>query len=224
MENNFQLLDIILFAAVAGFLLFRLRSVLGRRTGNERRRPDPFAPKPPVGTPVAPVVPSLFDAAPPTAAPVTPVSAPGNEGIAALQAADPSFTPDAFLTGSRTAFTLILQSFASGDTAALQPLLGPDVYAAFTQAIQARNAAKETHDTKVIAIKSATIEHIAIEGGTSLVTVKLVSDQIIDTRDAGGKMIEGDAETPVEKTDFWTFSRLLRARNPNWTLVATHSP
>jgi predicted lipid-binding transport protein (Tim44 family) len=227
MENNFQLLDIILFAAVAGFLVFRLRSVLGRRTGNERRRPDPFAPKPPVGTPVgpaAPVAPSVFGAPTPDAIPVAAVSAPGNEGLAALQAADPSFTPDAFLTGARTAFTLILQSFASGDTAALQPLLGPDVFAAFTQAIEARNAAKETHDTKVIAIKSATIEHIAIEGGTSLVTVKLVSDQIIDTRDASGKVIEGDAETPVEKTDFWTFSRLLRARNPNWTLVATHSP
>ena len=221
MENNFQLLDIVLFAAVAGFLLFRLRSVLGRRTGNERRRPDPFVPKPPVANPVAPPV---FGAAPPDAAPAAAVSAPGGEGIAALQAADPNFNPDTFLTGARTAFALILQSFAAGDTAALQPLLGPDVYAAFTQAIQARNTAKETHDTKVVAIKAATIEHVAIEGGTALVTVKLVSDQIIDTRDTSGKVIEGDADTPVEKTDFWTFGRPLRARNPNWTLVATHSP
>jgi predicted lipid-binding transport protein (Tim44 family) len=225
---DFQLLDIILFAAVAGFLLFRLRSVLGRRTGNERRRPDPFAPKPPVANPVAnpvaPVVPARFGAAPLDAVPIPVARGAGGDSAAALQAADPSFNPDAFLAGARSAFELILKSFAAGDTAALQPLLGPDVYAAFTQAIEARNAAKETHDTKVVAIKSATIEHVAIEGSTGLVTVKLVSEQIIDTRDASGKVIEGDADTPIEKTDFWTFSRPLRARNPNWTLVATHSP
>jgi predicted lipid-binding transport protein (Tim44 family) len=223
MENNFQFLDIVLFAAIAGFLFFRLRSVLGRRTGNERRRADQLDPRRSVSGPVEPLP------ARPTVAPTIDVNAtpaantPAGDGLAALQAADPSFNPETFLAGARSAFEIILNSFAAGDAATLQPLLGPDVYAAFVQAIQSRKAAQETHDTKVVAIKSATIEHIAIEGGTGLVTVKLVSDQIIDTRDASGKVIEGDPDTSVEKTDFWTFSRLLRARNPNWTLVATHT-
>ncbi|HEY3917462.1 MAG TPA: Tim44/TimA family putative adaptor protein [Stellaceae bacterium] len=221
MENSFQFLDIILFAGVAGFLLFRLRSVLGRRTGNERRRPDPFAPKP-----VAPPSPSPFNAAPAGAAQPMPVpaAAPGSEGLAALQAADPSFNSDTFLAGARNAFAIIVKAFAAGDTAALQPLLSPDVFAAFSEAIRARQAAQETHETNLVAMKAATIEHIAVDGPAGLVTVKLVSDQVNATRTADGKVVEGDPEKAIEKTDFWTFSRPLRARNPNWTLVATHAP
>lgn len=219
MENSFQLLDIILFAGVAGFLFFRLRSVLGRRTGNERRRPDPFAPKP-----VAPPSPAPFRSA--TAIPASPTIAtpPGHEGLAALQAADSSFKPDAFLSGARGAFEIIVKAFAAGDTATLQPLLSADVFAAFAEAVRARGAAKETHETKLVAIKAASIEQAGVDGPVGLVTVKLVSDQVNVTRAADGSVVDGDPEKVVEKTDFWTFSRPLRARNPNWTLVATHSP
>ena len=219
MENNFQLLDIILFAGVAGFLLFRLRSVLGRRTGNERRRPDPFAPRP--VTP--PPAPAPFSAAPNNTAQPAP-AAIGTDGLAALRVIDPSFNGDAFLVGARTAFEMIVKAFAAGDTATLQPLLSPEVFTAFADAIHTRRAAKETHETKIVAIKSATIEHAAVEGANGLVTVKLVTDQINVTRAADGSVVEGDAEKVIEKTDFWTFSRPLRSRNPNWILVATHSP
>jgi predicted lipid-binding transport protein (Tim44 family) len=223
MENNFQFLDIILFAGVAGFLLFRLRSVLGRRTGNERRRPDPFAPKPVVPpTPNALPNPTPFTTA--TGPTTIGAAAPGNEGLAALQAADPSFKPEGFLAGARAAFDIIVKAFAAGDTAALQPLLSPDVFAAFSEAIRARRDAKETHETKLVAVKAATIEQGAVEGLTGLVTVKLVSDQVNVTRAVDGSIVDGDPDKVVEKTDFWTFSRPLRARNPNWTLVATHSP
>jgi predicted lipid-binding transport protein (Tim44 family) len=219
MENNFQLLDIILFAGVAGFLLFRLRSVLGRRTGSERRRPDPFAPRP-----VAPPPASPHSAAPANPAQPAPAIAGGSGGLDALRAVDPSFNPDAFLVGARTAFDMIVKAFAAGDTATLQPLLSPDVFAAFSEAIEARRAAKETHETKIVAIKSASIEHATIEGANGLVTVKLVTDQINVTRAADNAVVDGDAEKVVEKTDFWTFSRPLRSRNPNWILVATNSP
>ena len=69
----------------------------------------------------------------------------------------------------------------------------------------------------------AVIEHIAVEDANGLVTVKLVTDQINATRAADGTVVEGDADKGIEKTDFWTFSRSLRSRNPNWILVATHS-
>lgn len=225
MDNSFQLLDIILFAGVAGFLLFRLRSVLGRRTGNERRRPDPFARTPVTPPPAAGASP--FNPATPTTIAAQPTPSPADsrsDGLAALQAADPSFSAEAFLAGARTAFEMIVKAFAAGDTTALQPLLSPDVFAAFSSAIRARRDAKETHETTLTSIKAATIEHVAIEGLIGLVTVKLVSDQVNVTRDAAGKVVEGDPDKTIEKTDFWTFSRPLRARNPNWTLVATHSP
>jgi predicted lipid-binding transport protein (Tim44 family) len=220
MENNFQILDIILFAGVAGFLLFRLRSVLGRRTGNERRR-DPFAPRS-VTPPPSPMPASPINVAAANTAQPEPAAVP--EGLTALQEADPSFNANAFLAGARTAFEMIVKAFAVGDTATLQPLLSPDVFAAFSDAIRTRQAAKETHETKIVAIKVAVIEHIAIEDANGLVTVKLVTDQINATRAADGSVVEGDADKVIEKTDFWTFSRSLRSRNPNWILVATHSP
>lgn len=234
MGNNFQLLDIILFAAIAGFLLFRLRNVLGRRTGNERQRPNPFA-QGPAEQPRSDI--SRADDNRPEAAP-TPPSAdtnaaaqrwgqpqpiPDQEGLAAIQAADPGFDADAFLSGARAAFEIIVKAFAAGDDAALKSLLSPDVFAAFSEAIRARRAAKEVHETKLVAIKSASIEHGAIEGARALIAVKLTSDQINVTRDASGKAVEGDPDHAVEKIDIWTFSRPLRSRDPNWVLVATHS-
>jgi predicted lipid-binding transport protein (Tim44 family) len=219
MDNGFQIFDIVLFAAVAGFLLLRLRSVLGRRTGNERRRGDPFAaPKPLPVQPTQPIANGpVIDATPqPVAAALT--------GIAALQAADPSFDEGSFLNGARGAFQIIVKAFAAGDAVALEPLLNKDVYGAFVEAIRARQAAKETLQTTLVSIKSATLVEATVEGASGLITVKLVSDQINATRAADGRVVEGDAEKVVEKTDFWTFSRPLRARDPNWILVATHSP
>jgi predicted lipid-binding transport protein (Tim44 family) len=219
MDNGYQILDIVLFAGVAGFLLFRLRSVLGRRTGNERRGPDPFvAPKP---VPVPPNQPIADDS---HIEPARGPFAPGLTGIAALKAADPSFQEDSFLKGAQGAFEIIVKAFALGDASALEPLLNKDVYGAFVEAIRTRQAAKETLQTKLVAIKSVSIVDATVEGAMGLVTVKLVSDQINVTRDANGQVVEGDPEKAVEKTDFWTFSRSLRARDPNWTLVATHSP
>jgi len=219
MENNFQFLDIILFAGVAGFLLFRLRSVLGRRTGNERRRdlfpPRPVAPPPPATSP--------FNVAPANTAQPEPGPVTGKQGVTALQAADPSFNPDAFLAGARAAFEMIVKAFAAGDTATLQPLLSPEVFTAFSDSIRARQAAKETHETKIVAIKVAVIERAGVENGNGLVTVKLVTDQINASRAADGTVVEGDADKVIEKTDYWTFSRPLKSRNPNWILVATHS-
>lgn len=219
MDNGFQFFDILLFAAVAGFLLLRLRSVLGRRTGNERRRGQPFAP------PDARVVPLSQPLAKGPIIDVTPQpAANGATGTAAIRAADPSFDEIAFLKGARGAFEIVVRAFAAGDTTALEPLLNKDVYSAFVDAIRSRQAAKEILQTTLVSIKSATLVEATVEGTTGLVTVKLVSEQINVTRDADGKVVDGDPDKPVEKTDFWTFSRPLRARDPNWTLIATHSP
>jgi len=216
MGDGFQIFDIILFAAIAGFLLLRLRSVLGRRTGNEQRRNDPFAPAKPTLTPV-PTLP-LENAA----AAASPQA--GATGVAALKAADPSFDEPAFLQGARGAFEIVVNSFAAGDTSVLQPLLSKEVFAAFGEAIRARVQAKETLQTTLLSIKSAEIVEATAERGTAIVTVKFVSDQTNVTRSGDGKVIDGDPDKVIEKTDFWTFARPVRSRDPNWTLVATNTP
>ena len=218
MDGGYQIIDILLFAGIAGFLVFRLRSVLGRRTGLEQRRNNPFAPPaaqaPPAPQPLIAPRPRAVDGG----------TAPPASGIAAIKAADPSFTEDSFLKGARSAFEIIVNSFAAGDKAALKPLLSKDVYDRFAEAIDTRLAAKETLKSNLISIKSGEIVDSSLEGGTALATVKFASEQTNVTHAADGTIRDGDPTRVEEHVDFWTFARPVRARDPNWTLVATHSP
>jgi len=208
MDNGFQLYGILIFAAVAGVLLIRLWSVLGRRTGTERRI-DPFAPR----TPRAPGANSPF----------APAAKPGpviegravrvDAAASAPPATDPAFDQQAFLTGARNAFALIVNAFAAGDSEALRPLLSPDVFEQFASAIRARPKGGEKQPSPLISLKSAAIDHNAVEGSTSMVTVKFVSDQST-----------GENGAVQEHVDFWTFSRPRQSRDPNWTLIATKGP
>jgi predicted lipid-binding transport protein (Tim44 family) len=215
-----QYADIILFAMVAGFLILRLRSVLGRRTGLERRRD--FLQR--GNTPPDKVV-AIADrgrnapAAEPIAEPADAVA----RGLAEIRGAEPSFDPAHFLEGARGAFEMIVAAFAAGDKAALRPLLHDDVYDPFARAIDERVAAQETLETRIQRLKHIDIVNAALDGRTAQVTIKLVSDQINVTRAHDGSIVEGDPNQPVEKTDFWTFARDTRSTNPNWTLVATSS-
>lgn len=218
--GDYQYLDIVLFAVIAGFLILRLRSVLGRRTGNERRR-DPFVPPKADSAPENVV--SLPRGRPSAGPPPVNASTQAMGAAARIKAADPQFDEAAFLTGARGAFEIIINAFAKGDTAALQPLLSDAVYASFAEAIRNRLAQHETQETNLLAIKSMELVDGEIENGTALATVKFVSDQSNVTRAADGSVVDGNPERVVEKTDMWTFSRALRSRDPNWTLVATHS-
>ena len=206
-----QIIEILIFAAIAVFLVFRLRSVLGRRTGLEQRRElfPPSAPKP---------------ATPPPAPAARGNGTAAGGGLAAIKSADAGFEEGAFLNGARAAFQIIVNAFAAGDANALQPLLSKDVFDRFAEAINARRAANETLQTTLVTIKAAELQDATIEGSTALITVKFVSEQINVTRSADGKIADGDPERVVEHVDFWTFARPVRSRDPNWTLVATHSP
>jgi predicted lipid-binding transport protein (Tim44 family) len=226
MGGDFQVGSIVFFAIVVLFLVFRLRGVLGRRTGQERYR-DPFARRPaspPTARVPAPGAPT--DARGPViegAATTVSEPAPLAAGIAKLKAADRSFDEKSFLKGARGAFEIIVNAFAAGDTAALKPLLSGEVYSSFATAIQQRLAAKETHETNLMTVKDCDLAQASLENSIAYVTVKFVSDQVNVTRAADGAVIDGDADRVVEKTDFWTFSRDTRSRDPNWQLVATRS-
>jgi predicted lipid-binding transport protein (Tim44 family) len=217
--------DIILFAMVAAFLILRLRSVLGRRTGHERR-PESFS-RPveragdragekvvPLAAPGAAPRPPL-----PTTKPPDAVAA----GLERIRSADPAFDPTAFLEGARMAFEMIVAAFAAGDKAQLRPLLSDEVYKPFSGAIDERAAAGETLETRVLQLKSIDIVEAGVAGRTARVTVKFVTDQTNILRAHDGSIVDGHPDEPTEKTDFWTFARDTRSNDPNWALVTTAS-
>lgn len=227
MGDGLYFLDILIFAMVAVFLVYRLRSVLGRRTGEERQRPNPFAARsgPPAEAPgklAEPPPGRTVDAAPPATG--TAAADPLQDGIARIRSADPGFDRSNFLTGARQAFQMIVAAFARGDTATLRPLLADDVYDQFAQEIRGRNAAGDTLESTVDAIESVDMVEARLDGRTAFVTVKFRTRQTNVVRNAAGEVIDGEPGHPVEVTDLWTFSRNTRAKDPNWVLVETATP
>jgi len=232
MNSGFQLFDIILFAMIAAFLVLRLRSVLGRRTGNERpprelfgsRRStegqdDKVVPLPPRGE-RADDPPVRSDiGAPRETVPNSPAA-----GVAEIRAADPGFDPDGFADGARAAFEMIVGAFAEGDTGTLRPFLNDAVFTRFSDAIREREQQRQTLETTIVAIKSADLHEAHMEGRTAFVTVRFVSDQINVVRNAAGIVVEGEPGQTMELVDLWTFARNTQSSDPNWLLVATATP
>lgn len=229
MGGNMEFFDIILFAMLAVFLVYRLRGVLGKRTGHERQErhgadaflsPDEQSDaSADAGRGGADNIISLPDRSEDEEAlePETPLGA----AFAQIRALDRSFDPDEFINGAQAAFEMILQAFTEGDGKTLNTLLSPEVYENFASAIRARELANNTQETTLAGIKSAEIIDAELEGRTAKVTVKIVSEQINATRDENGAVIDGDPNAVIEITDIWVFARDVKSSNPNWALLAT---
>lgn len=222
MGDGFVFIEIVIFAMIAAFLVYRLRSVLGRRTGEEQQRPNPFTPRAGAPDNVVPLPergrPAASGAAPAADEPVSLAAA-----LAQIKGADPGFDEKHFLQGARGAFQMIVEAFAKGDTATLRPLLSDEVYENFARAVRDRQAAGETLETRIDRIVDADVVEARLDGRTALVTVKFVSEQMNVVRDRAGAVVDGDPDAAVEATDVWTFARNTRARDPNWSLVETRT-
>ena len=219
--GDFQYFDIILFAMIAGFLVLRLRSVLGRRTGNERRREGFIRARAPVseraatgGEPAKGAT-----AVPPAATPTDAVA----QGLDRIRGADPGFDRAHFVAGARAAFEIIIAAFARGDKATLRPLLSDEVYRPFVATMDERVAARESLETRILRLDSLDITAAELIGQNARITLRFVSEQINVTRAADGSIVDGNPEHSVEKTDYWTFARDTRSTDPNWVLAATSS-
>jgi predicted lipid-binding transport protein (Tim44 family) len=213
MSEGFQYIDIIVIAMVAAFLVLRLRSVLGRRTGEEKQRFDhPVARDNVVDLPGR--TPAATEAADGTLA----------GGLTRIRLADPSFDPNGFAEGARGAFEMILFAYAKGDKATLRPLLAGEVYQNFTRAIDEREAAGETMETDLVSVKSVEITEARMEGDDALVTVTFKTEQVNLIKDGSGTVVDGDPNTVEQVTDIWTFRRDTQSSDPNWELVATRVP
>ncbi len=222
-------IDLLLFALIAAFLVFRLRSVLGRRTGNERPPIEPNAQR--GGERSAPAADNANDenvvALPDRTAEDTFIEqAEGDlgENLRKIRSADSSFNTEQFVEGARAAFEMIVTSFATGDRETLRPLLSDEVYENFAGAIVERADQGNTMEMTLVGIRSSDIIEASMDGRVAFVTVKFVTEQIEVTRDSAGEVIEGDPTRVSTVTDIWTFARNTRSRNPNWTLVATEAP
>jgi predicted lipid-binding transport protein (Tim44 family) len=226
--QSFQFFDVILLALLAGFIAFRLYTVLGRRTGHERspedqlRLPDGAQPNP-KAPPAKDNVVSLPDrAAAQTGA--SPANAtPMSRALLDIKLRDRNFDPDRFLSGARTAYEMIVTAFARGERDTLRPLLSDDVFEAFDKAIKAREAKKERVDFTFLSLKSARVTGAEMKGQTAEVTVTFESEIMLAGYDPSGALIEGDAKTPHSVTEVWTFARDTRGSDPNWTLISTAS-
>ncbi len=209
---------IVILAMVFLFVAFRLWSVLGRRTGHEQpiARPAEAAPAP-IGAGRS--LPDNLSPAP--AARPAAVEPRAEAGVRAIQAADGSFDPAQFLDGARSAYRMILEAYWRGDVDTLRRLVEDDVFDAFSAAIQERKAAGETLDNRLVSIENAVVEQARMNGQMAHVTVRFDADIAAVTRDAEGNVLAGSLSDAVPTHDVWTFSRHVRADDPNWMLVET---
>lgn len=228
MGDGIAFLDIIFFAMVAGFIFLRLRSVLGRRTGNERQRPEaPYGlgrrPEPAEDNVVALPDRGARPAAGPEAdARLWAEDSPVGAGLTQIKIADHRFEPAAFLEGAKQAYDMIVTAFAKGDRETLRMLLADEVHDNFIAAIEERERQGQTLETTIALIKQTDIVEARLDGKQAEVTIKFVSDMVSVVRDTAGEPIGGPG-AEREVTDIWTFGRDTSAKDPNWLLIATRS-
>lgn len=223
MGSSFPLFEIILYAMIAGFLILKLRGVLGRRTGEEKQRPDPFSAPEAANESEQDNVISLPDRATVDAADIDDLD-PLSATLMRIKLADPDFDDKEFAGGARGAFEMIVQAFAAGDVDTLKSLISGPLYGGFVQAIEEREQANESQETTIVTFRSADITEAELDGHEARVTVEFVTEQVKVTRDADGKVVDGDPDKIEVLTDIWTFERDVRSSDPNWELVAARVP
>jgi predicted lipid-binding transport protein (Tim44 family) len=219
LKMDSDLLITLIFAAIAVFVILKLRSVLGTRTGFEKKS-DPFAAADNRDK-IIPLPDRRQQETANAGEAKAPVDGPLGAGVAAIRRADPSFDPDRFLEGAKMAFEMILTAFAKGDEKTLEPLLAPNVFESFAADIRRRREAGETRETTLVGVRSTALREARLEGREARVAVVIVSDQINVTRDRAGSVIDGDPKTVETVSDLWTFARDTRSRDPNWQLAET---
>ena len=219
-----QFLDIIFFALVAAFVIFRLSRTLGSRPDNTRvgpNRRDAGDTGDNVVSLVSRDVPELESGA---EAPDSDEAALTVAGIAEIRLQDPGFDTNQFLAGAKAAYEAVVTAFASGDRDTLGRLLTRDVLDNFSGAIDEREERGETLETTVVGVSSADVVDARMAGRTAEVTVKFVTELMNVIRDATGALPEGKSDSVRVVTDIWTFVRDVGGSDPNWALAETRSP
>ena len=230
---------LIVFALLAIFVIWKLRTVLGTRTGNERPPYNPFTRVPEqeknpaqaekdsnvIRMPLsAPAKPNQDEERADESHPWLVFTSRGSKiwtGFETIARSEKSFSPAMFIDGAKSAYEMIVLAFANGDKPTLKNLLGSDVYESFSKAIDQRVAAGHVTQTTFVSIDKAQFEDVAVRANLAQITIQFSSKLITVTKDQSGAIIDGHPEKIVDMIDIWTFAREIGSRNPNWTLVAT---
>lgn len=222
--------EIVILAMIAAFLGLRLYSVLGRRAEHEE---EPIqgrfdGPKPGAPGQSAPRTPDRVvdrpadrTQQPQRSRELPPVLPAVERGLREIAAADRRFDAYAFLEGAQGAYRMILEAFWRGDKEDLAQLCDHDVFSAFASAIDARTAAGETLENRLVRIDEATIVDASLVASIARISVRFVADVAAVTRDAGGSVVAGSLDDAVEARDIWTFSRNITSADPDWLLDET---
>ncbi len=194
MSSNFGYIDIILLGMIAGFIILRLRSILGRKTGHEPKIYPNFAEKK--------------------------FNVPNNDVKKFKQNHETleGQEREDFLKGAEIAYETILTAFAEGDNKKLKSLLSSDMADNFEQAISARNKEKIKSEFTFIGIKESKVEKYEKIKNELFASVKFVSEVISVKKDKDGKIIEGNPDRIKQVTDYWKFSKNILKKGPNWYL------
>ena len=213
--------EIVILAMIAAFLGLRLYSVLGRRAEHEEEpiptrfdqpeRQAGMRPSPSLQPPATPYRPAELSG----------VTAPVEQAIRAIAAADRQFDLQAFLQGARGAYQTILEAFWRGDREELRLLCTPEVYDGFVAAIDAREAAGEALDNRLVRVEEVVVHSASLDGRTARIAVRFTADIAAVTRDKDGNVIAGSLDDAIESRDIWTFVRPVDAAGPDWLLEET---
>jgi len=195
MSNNFGFIDLILLAMIAGFIILRLRNILGKRTGHEGKTTDVFDDKKfsqfKTDVKNKPVLKNVL----------------GND------------EKKDFLKGAEIAYENIITSFAKGEKENLKTLLTNEIYISFEQAIDHRNSENIKSELTFIGVKESSIEKFEKINNSFAATVKIVSEIISLKKDQNETIIEGDPDKIKTVTDYWKFTKSVLSKNPNWFLA-----
>lgn len=227
-------MDILIFAIIAAFLVYRLYGVVGTRHGDERPRQNPFAmPEAEDGRPALSPVPlkpveapkplrqrACFDA---LMDPVANKEGRVEAGLEEIAAADTSFDAGHFIAGAKFAFEAIVSAYNAGDRARLRSLLSPKLFADFDADIKTRESLGHTSETIIHRIKAARIVEAHLGGTMAYITVDYDVEQSATVRDKTGAVVHGNPDSISNVEDIWTFTRDVRSADPNWILIETRA-
>ncbi|MDE9450170.1 Tim44 domain-containing protein [Aliiroseovarius sp. Z3] len=214
-----SLIQLLVLAGIALFLILCLRDVLGTREGFEKpvvtRKDDRR-----LGRDQLEVIEGGPDS---DITDHVPEGSAAAHALAAMKGAEPSFSVSEFLGGARGAYEMILMGFEAGDMAQIKPFLADDVYETFASVIEARENKGLTVEAKFVGLREMKLVDAAYDPdtGEGEVTVRFIGELTSVVRDKGGDVIEGNPNEVKRQKDVWTFARIMGSDNPNWQLVAT---
>ena len=197
MNSSFEYLDIIILAVIAGFLILRLRAILGRRTGHEKKI---------INNPY-----SKRETQQDAEKKIVNLSSSKLDDAAKKQ----------FIQGAKAAYEMIITSFAKGDKKTLKPLLDKEIYQNFSDEIDYRKKENVKSELTFVGVKSAEIKNFEKNDNVYTFTVNFVSEIITCKKDKNNKIIEGNPDIIKTVNDVWKFSKNMWSNNPNWYLVET---